>query len=104
MISIDLSETTQKSALEIRDNVRDKIQSQTKSKTNFCLGLDFVSDYILQLYFGCNHLIIIICVGQGSGYLKESHLLLLFIVMNVNMNAKNQHKMSTAKFPCYVRD
>ena len=56
MISINLSETAQKSALEIRDNVRDKIQSEKKSKiflstkffstifqimsqTGFCLGL-----------------------------------------------------------------
>ena len=30
VISIDLSETTKKSVLDIRDNVRDKIQSETK--------------------------------------------------------------------------
>ena len=55
-----MSETTQKSALEIQD----KIQSETKSENffpdkktllkkilGFCLGLNFVSDYILQLYF-----------------------------------------------------
>ena len=61
MISIDLSETTQKSALEIRDNIRDKIQSETKFKTIFfsdkivfpdkkenCLRLEFVSDGILS--------------------------------------------------------
>ena len=60
MISIDLSETPQKSALEIRDNIRDKIHSETKFKTNFfsdkfffldkkenCLRLEFVSDGIL---------------------------------------------------------
>ena len=35
MISIDLSETTEKSVLEIQDNIRDKIQSKTKSETNF---------------------------------------------------------------------
>ena len=64
MISIDLSETTQKSTIEIRD----KIQSETISEnfffsnknffatknpnfirkkfSDFCLGLNFVSDYI----------------------------------------------------------
>ena len=71
-IAIDLSETAQKSALQIRD----KVQSETKSEnflsdnfffeekhswilsqTEFCLGLTFVLDYIPQLYFICNHLI-----------------------------------------------
>ena len=44
-----LSETTQKSAPEIQDNIQDKIQSETKSEiilfsNKNCLGLDFVSD------------------------------------------------------------
>ena len=79
MISIERSETAQKSALEIRDKfsprqnaVRDKIPSiffpMVRNffffffQTEFCLGLnlpqtEFVSDYIPQLYFVCNLLI-----------------------------------------------
>ena len=55
MISIERSETAQKSTLEIRDKfslrqnaVRDKIQSENffpdGQKTEFCLGLNFVLD------------------------------------------------------------
>ena len=62
MISIDLSEITH----------FEHCQSETKSETiffltkiffsnkiflGFFLGLNFVSDYILQLYFVCNNLI-----------------------------------------------
>ena len=80
MIRIERSETAQKSTLEIGDNsVQDKMQSKTKfslriffrwseffffwtkfylslylSQTEFCLGLNFVSDYIPELYFVCN--------------------------------------------------
>ena len=49
--------------LEIQDNIRDnffsdKIVFPTKNYfMEFCLGLNFVSDYIPQLYFICNHLI-----------------------------------------------
>ena len=80
MISIDLSETTQKSALEIWDkfslrqisdweNIREFFSRQNSFSdkflffwqlffsTEFCLGLNFVSDYIPQLYFVCNLLI-----------------------------------------------
>ena len=49
--------------LEIRNNVRDnffltKFFFQQKNIfLGFCLRLNFVSDYIPQLYFVCNHLI-----------------------------------------------
>ena len=33
--------------------------SQILFQTEFCLGLDFASDYIPQLYFVCNHLILL---------------------------------------------
>ena len=90
MISIERSETGQKSTLEIRDKfslrqnaVQDKFQSENfflmvgiffffrlnfvsdciffglnLSQTEFCLRLNFVSHYIPQLYFVCNHLIV----------------------------------------------
>ena len=77
MISIERSKTAQRSALEIqgkfslrKNAVWDKIQFENFSwwsenfffELNFvldciCLGLNFVSDYILQLYFTCNLLI-----------------------------------------------
>ena len=68
MISIDLSEKAQKSTLEIQDKIQSEIKSEnffpdktiflTKKKfLRFCLGLNFVSDYIPQLYFVCTHLI-----------------------------------------------
>ena len=86
MISIERSETAQKSTLETRDKfsprqnaVQDKIQSENFFQTvrkfllwtefylrlylswnEFCLGLNFVLDYIPQLYFVCNILIIYI--------------------------------------------
>ena len=69
MISIERSETSQKSTLEIRD----KMQSKTKLilriffpmvGENFFFGLNFVSDYILQLYFVCN--LLIACVFKYS--------------------------------------
>ena len=34
------------------------------SWTGFCLGLNFVSDYIPQLYFVCNHLICVEIDGK----------------------------------------
>ena len=66
MISIERSKTAQKSTLEIRDKfgprqntVRNKIQSENFSRwsENFFFGVNFVSDYIPQLYFVCNLLI-----------------------------------------------
>ena len=86
MISIDLSETAQKKCTgnprqclrqkSVRDKIEnffsskifsDKIFFQTKncqslSWTEFCLELDFFSDYIPQLYFVCNHLIYLVSV------------------------------------------
>ena len=81
MISIDLSETTQKSTLEIRDKIQSKIKSENffskkkkkklleknfvrKRILGFFLGLNFVSDYIPQLYFVCNHLILLISLNK----------------------------------------
>ena len=60
MISINLSETAHFA------HWKSKTTSETNFSDNFSdyiflrffLGLNFVSDYILQLYFVCNHLII----------------------------------------------
>ena len=80
MIRIERSETAQKSALEIQDKfsprqnaVWDKIQSENffpmVGKIFFsdciCLRLNFVSDYIPQLYFVCNLLIFYYVSNQG---------------------------------------
>ena len=67
MISIDLSETTQKSTLDIWDKIQDNLFSDKEIclRLNFvsdwiCLRLNFVLDYIPQLYFICNHIIILV--------------------------------------------
>ena len=46
-------------AMDIQDNIWDKFFSDNffSDKDFFFLGLNFVSDYIPQLYFVCNHLI-----------------------------------------------
>ena len=36
----------------------------------FCLGLNFVSDYILQLYFICNHLIVCELILANNGNIE----------------------------------
>ena len=78
IISIKRSETAQKSTLEIQDKIQSEIFLSDGQKflffrlnfvsdciclrlnlswTEFCLRLNFVLDYILQLYFVCNLLI-----------------------------------------------
>ena len=51
---------TSKNALEIRDKIQSKtifFYDKIFSRTGLCHTLNFVSDYIPQLYFECNHLI-----------------------------------------------
>ena len=65
MISIERSETAQRSALKIRGKFslrQNSVFRLNLSWTEFCLGLnlawtEFVSDYIPQLYSTCNLLI-----------------------------------------------
>ena len=69
MISIDLSETTHfvhwksettsKTILFGQFFFQQKFFCQIFSQTEFCLELNFVLDYIPQLYFVCNHLIVL---------------------------------------------
>ena len=67
MISIDLSETAHFAHWKYETTSETifyvKIFFQTKNIfLRFFLGLNFVSDYIPQLYFVCNHLLFLCCL------------------------------------------